>query len=382
MVELRQLAEDGEVSAMRELGTLFAKGGEDGTPIWEAAELWWSKAADAGDTQAMLNLGLMHAKGSAGRKNDARALDYFMQAHEAGDAKAMGYIKKIPFSSSFSWWEQRAKTGDVAAALFLGSCYEAGNGVAKDLNVAASYYAMAADKNDAQAIAKMSELPTVYTKTWWERRGDEGHAADKRALAESYAKGRGATPDLEAATRYYGEAADAGDAASLEQMKSLPLQYTAEWWEKKALAGDAEAAFFVAEGYAAGRGTRVDMAQANRYYSIAAEEGHPDAAAKLQAMPLVDTADWWDERAAKGDLEASLYLVKAYGTGQLGPIKVMLASKYVILAATQGNKDCLYALVGFIALFVLLFAIPMTRGLAFGLTALLAVWFALLLVVP
>lgn len=382
MVELRQEAEDGSVTAMLNLGTLFAKGGEDGTPDWDAAQLWWSKAADEGDTQAMLNLGLMHAKGSLGRVNHDKALIHFEQALVAGEPKAMDYIKKLPLSTSFGWWEQHSKTGDASAACFLGACYEEGQGVVKDLDVAARYYGMAADKGDATALAKMSELPTIYTKLWWERRSDEGNVADKRALADSYAKGTGSSPDWETAARYYGEAADAGDAPSLEQMKTLPLQYTAEWWEKKALAGDADAAFFVAEGYAAGRGTRVDMTLANRYYSIAAEEGHPTAAAKLQALPLVDTADWWDERAMKGDLEASQYLMKAYGTGQMGPIKVMMASKYVILAATQGNKDCLYALVGFMALFVLLFAIPFTRGLAFGVTALLGVWFALMLVIP
>lgn len=383
MVVLRDEAEGGSAEAMRELGLLLSLGDaadDTSEPNWEAAAMWWAKAADLGDSASMLNLGSLYAKGTLGRKDFDKALSYFERAHEAGEVTAMEQIKKIPLASSSSWWLARSKSGDVAADLFLAASYETGAGVPKDLDVAARYYGLAADKGDEAALAKMMELPTIYTKAWWERRADEGSAVDKRALADSFAKGTGSAPDWESAARCYGEAADAGDALALAQMRTLPLQYTAEWWEKKALAGDAEAAFFVAEGYATGRGTRVDANQANRFYAIAAEEGHPDAAGKLKQMPLADTADWWDEQAVKGDLEASLYLVKAYGGGHMGPIKVMMASKYAMLAATQGSMDCLYAIMGVIALFVLLLAIPKTRGIAFGLMVVAAIWFALLIV--
>lgn len=278
-------------------------------------------------------------------------------------------------------WRSKANAGDVNAAIHLGDVYSHGRGVARNLDEAARYYCMAADQDSEMAVMKLKSLPSAYTATWWKKRAAKGDVNALRNLAESYTQsGHGRQVDWESAVHYYGEAADDGDELSLETLRSLPYEHTCMWWEKKAFERDVEAAFLAGESYEQGRGIEVDIPQAVRFYAMASELGNAVANARLQALPLADTVSWWDYRAMNGDLAASLYLVKAYGTAQLGVPKVLLAAKYGILAAAQGDRNCLYAILAALVLFALMLIIRPLRALAFSSALLLIAWLCVLMV--
>ncbi len=279
-------------------------------------------------------------------------------------------------------WRSEAAAGDVSAAIHLGDAYAHGRGVAQNLDEAARYYSLAADQDSEMALLKLKSLPTAYTATWWKKRATQGDANALRNLAESYTLSfDGRQPDWESAVHYYGEAADDGDELALEALKILPYEYSCAWWEKKAFERDVEAAFLAGESYEKGRGIEVDIPQAVRFYAMASELGNPVATARLQALPLAETVSWWDYRAMKGDIAASLYLLKAYGNAELGAAKVLMASKYSILAAAQGDKNCLYGILGALASFLLMVIIRPLRGIAFTLLLLLLAWLVVLVVI-
>lgn len=55
--------------------------------------------ADKGDVQAQVGLGQLHYQGGRGVEQDhSRALNYFMQAADAGNANAMAFLGKVKFS--------------------------------------------------------------------------------------------------------------------------------------------------------------------------------------------------------------------------------------------------------------------------------------------
>lgn len=277
-------------------------------------------------------------------------------------------------------WQKQAEAGNAEAALALGDAYAHGRSGAKNLDASVRYYGMAVDLGSEVALIKMKKLPPAYTVSWWEQRADKGDASAWRDLAESYCMVEGRKADWETAARYYGRAADAGDQLAVEQMNSLPYEYTCFWWEKKALDGDADAANLAAKSYEIGRGTEADLQQAVRYYAVAAESGDAAALEKLTNLPLSDTLGWWDSRACGGELAASLYLANAYGTGQFGAYQVIVAGKYAALAAMQGDSFYRCAILGALALFILLLIIRHTRSLAFALAMLSLIWFSTLLV--
>ncbi len=289
---------------------------------------------------------------------------------------------QTPSAERLDDWRSKAAAGDVNAAIHLGDAYSHGRGVAQNLDEAARYYSLAADQDSEMALLKLKSLPTAYTSTWWKKRAEQGDENALRNLAESYTLTvDGRQPDWESAVHYYGEAADAGDEIALETLKNLPYEHTCMWWEKKAFERDTEAAFLAGESYEKGLGIEVNIPQAVRFYAMASEMGNPVATARLQALPLADTVSWWDYRAMKGDLSASLYLMKAYGTAQLEAPKVLMASKYAILAAAQGDSNCLYAILAVLATFFLMIIIRPLRGIAFAAALLLIAWLAVLMVI-
>ncbi len=265
----------------------------------------------------------------------------------------------------------KAESGDAPAALQLGDIYARGDvGTHEhDYDSAVRFYGLAADLNDESALTKMKALPPAYTSAWWQKRADAGDETAMRGLGESYAAAP--KPDWDSVARCYGEAADAGDALSLEQMKTLPYEFTCAWWERKAFNGDAAAAKLAAQSYEDGRGVDVDRYQAVRFYAIAAQCGDATAVESLKNLPLEETVTWWNQRAMDGDVEATLYLVNAYATAQLGYLKLVAAVKYCILAAVQGEIAYIVGILAAIGLFCFLLTIRPTRGLVFTLSLLL-----------
>ena len=124
-------------------------------------------AAEKGDAQAQLNLGLMYYKGDGVAKDDKEAAAWFRRAADQGHAGAqnnLGVMYRegkgvVKDDKEAVAWFRRAADQDIAQAQFnLGLMYYNGDGVAKDDKEAAAWYRRAADQGHAGARAALQKL--------------------------------------------------------------------------------------------------------------------------------------------------------------------------------------------------------------------------------
>ena len=238
--------------------------------------------ANAGDTAAMVTMGLFYSVGPP-------------IAHDGQKAQA--------------WFRRAADLGDPAGMLDLGLLTGTGTGVTGDgvnLVEAARWYKAAADKGLPQAKFMLAGLYTrgqVYPKddsraaALFKEAADGGWAPAKSSLGLMYEKGFGVTTNQAEAVKLYTEAVAAKDPA-----------------------GD----FFLAGAYLRGAGVRRSSAEAARLFQAAADAGLPDAMVNLailyhkgDGVPASDThaVSLFRDAAAKGQVTAMYDLGIAYRAG-------------------------------------------------------------------
>lgn len=141
----------------------------------KAAQLF-QNAWQGGDMKAPRYLGIMAQEGLGVKVNYAQALSHYTKAANAGDLTAAARIGwlyeqglgvKQNNAEALKWYLQAAVTPAessknihprVLALSRLGYFYEKGLAVAQDLNQAKTWYALAAQDNDATAIAALKHL--------------------------------------------------------------------------------------------------------------------------------------------------------------------------------------------------------------------------------
>jgi TPR repeat protein len=116
-------------------------------------------AAEQGDAQAQLNLGVAYYSGEGLARDEAEAVKWFRQAAEQGEAKAqfslgLAYIfgfgvTKDKFEA-IKWFRLAAEQGYARAQNCLGYAYEHGRGVAADKAEAVKWYRLAAEQGYAE----------------------------------------------------------------------------------------------------------------------------------------------------------------------------------------------------------------------------------------
>jgi TPR repeat protein len=74
------------------------------------------------------------------------------------------YRLKTPqsYSHAHKFWVMAARIGDVACIYNLGVMYENGKGVKKSAKIAATYYSLAAQKEDKMARRQLNYLIDLY----------------------------------------------------------------------------------------------------------------------------------------------------------------------------------------------------------------------------
>ena len=97
----------------------------DGVPRNEAAAVeWYRRAADQGNPDAQVNLGLMYLNGTGVAKNESAALHCFRMAAEQGHPKAQfnlgallynGVAGEPPLAEVYQWWTLAALQGHPSA---------------------------------------------------------------------------------------------------------------------------------------------------------------------------------------------------------------------------------------------------------------------------
>lgn len=145
VTSLRKAADAGDSDAMLKLGNMYS----EGQGVEQDAQLaveWYRKAADAGNSTAMGNLGFMYEQGQGVKQDQNQALAWFRKSADNGGVMAMNYLGlkykeglgvRKDFRQAAMWFRKAADAGDEMAMTTLAWMYEWGHGVEQDHNQAA-----------------------------------------------------------------------------------------------------------------------------------------------------------------------------------------------------------------------------------------------------
>ena len=282
------------------------------------------------------------------------------------------YFRRGDDQEAVSWFRKAAEQGDVDAQLWLGVMYANGKGVPEDDQEAASWYYRAAEQGHAEAQYSLG-LRYSYGRGvpedgreavfWYRKAAEQGHAEAQCSLGVSYADGKGVPEDDGEAVFWYRKAAEQGHARAQCHLglmyddggEGVPAngQEAAFWFRKAAEQGDEDAQFYLALLYAYGHeggheGVPANKHEAAYWYRKAAEQGDPTAQLSLgelyadgEGVPADDqeAAFWFRKAAEQGDEDAQFRLGLSYANGEGVPEDDVQAYAWLNLASVEGGED-------------------------------------------
>jgi uncharacterized protein len=232
--ELKSAAEQGDVTAQWQLGSMYYHG--DGVPeSYAEAGKWFRKAAEKGDPWAQLTLGRIYQEGRGVQKDYAEAMKWRLRAAEQGHALAQ------------------------VAQYSVGNMYYFGEGIPQDYALAAKWFRKAAEAGDPQAqfsLAYMCHMGLGVPRNsfeaikWYREAAEQGDVEAQTGLAAKYYDGEGIPKNYPEAAKWYRRAAEQGDswaqrnlAAINKDGHGIPQNYAAAyfWADMAAARGNGEA---------------------------------------------------------------------------------------------------------------------------------------------
>ena len=161
---------------------------------FDAAARQWQPLAEAGDTLARFNMGILHDNPRRDDRDPEKARH---------------------------WYEAAAEAGDAPAAFNLGLMHEEGDNTEADIAAAVAWYRRAAEGGDILAQHRLGMIlaegrggyPDDQTEAvrWLLVAAENGHVPSMFALVGHFTHGRGVERDLAAANRW-------GDLAGVMMM--------------------------------------------------------------------------------------------------------------------------------------------------------------------
>jgi len=197
------------------------------------------KAANAGDSTAQCNLGIMYDDGTGVTKDALVAVNWYRKAAEQGNANAQfnlgvsydegdGVGKDA--SVAASWYRKAAEQGNAKAQFNLGNMYYKGEGVTKDIPTAANWYRKAAEQGHASAQFNLGNMyregkgvtkDTSVAATWYLKAGDQGVTGAQCNLGLLYYDGDGVPQDFSEGLAWLIVSASAGNGGALDKLNVL-----------------------------------------------------------------------------------------------------------------------------------------------------------------
>ncbi|KAL0141813.1 hypothetical protein V8B55DRAFT_1492358 [Mucor lusitanicus] len=266
---------------------------------------------------------------------------YLANMYAAGLLNKTG---KPDFDKSFPLFVQSAKHHHPDAAYRTAKCYEDGLGTTRNKGKAVQYYRKAATLNHPGAMYRLG-LAEMKGELSLSRNVRDGHKWLKRSA--------------EAATAQYPHALH--ELALLhekgvESVIFVDLKYAVSLYHEAAILGYAPSAHRLGECYEFGKlECTTDAALSIQYYSIAAEQQHPEACFALTAWYLVgvpqilapsdEQAYAWAMCAAQSGLPRAEYAVGYFSEMGIGTVKdENTAMEWYRKAAEHGEKRAIQRL--------------------------------------
>ena len=212
LTKLKRAAENGDTEAQIDLGVKYTNGQGVSKDFSEALK-WFRKASEQGHAVAQYNLGVMYENGQGVPKNYSEAVKWYRKAAEQGYARAqnsLGFMyycgQGVPqdYLEAMNWYRKSAEQGYVYAQNSLGFMYEKGHGVPKNYSEAMKWYRKAAEQGYANAqynlglIYKNGQgVPQDYAEAakWYRKAAEQGLAEAQNNLGSMYYSGQGVPQD-------------------------------------------------------------------------------------------------------------------------------------------------------------------------------------------
>ena len=173
----RRAAEQGSITAMHDLGTIYANGSRDTPQDFIASREWFGKAAERGYAPSMSRLGDLFYVGDGVEQDDEQAFQWYEKAAAQGFHMAMmqmgrmyymGRGTKQDFTKAFDCFMNVATTREdfflvlrynTVARQYVARMYERGEGVDRDMAEAFRWYQLAAeDHRNTEALCKVADM--------------------------------------------------------------------------------------------------------------------------------------------------------------------------------------------------------------------------------
>jgi uncharacterized protein len=170
--EIRPVAEAGDSTAQYNLGVMYANGQGVEQDHFRAVK-WWLKSARQGLVEAQSNLGSMYARGVGVHQDHSEAVRWWRDAAEQGDIRAqhdlgynyaMGLGVPQDYGEAVKWWRNPADRGFALSQEALGEMYLNGSGVLQDYVLAHMWSNLAASQGNKEAIKYLDIVTRKMTK--------------------------------------------------------------------------------------------------------------------------------------------------------------------------------------------------------------------------
>ncbi|WP_026759954.1 tetratricopeptide repeat protein [Selenomonas ruminantium] len=336
----RQAADAGETDAMAQIG-IFYQSGQGVEQSFEKAIEWYHKILDAGNVDGWYLLGTVYED----MEDYEKSVEcYERQIDEEGTCKYDAYYglakayryglgKEENFAKALDYYQQAAGNGVIMSMVDLGQLYYEGDFVKQDYSIANYWFEKAANSYNGNYLAFAH-------------------------LGEAYHHGLGKEVNYDKAKEYYEKAMDAGEDAVLfwygeiyfdEEQYKEALNY----FQRAAVDGNefqAEAENTIGIMYQQGKGVEQDFVKAAEWYQKAAGHGNASAMCALgtmynrgqgMAQDCAQAAYWALQAAKLGDVVAMYNIGSYYEEGNGVEQDYVAALAWYMRAADYGDEDAM-----------------------------------------
>jgi hypothetical protein len=210
-----------------------------------------------------------------------------------------GLASQLEWTRAAPKCEEEARAGAVSAARMLGTMYEQGLGVGRNLGTAARWYQQAVEGGDSFAMYRLGYMIMEGQGIRRDERGgmdllkravDAGQPDAFYHYGRGLERGRGRPRNMNEAIATFRRGAELNNALSQHKMGLLHMdgdgvakddRQAAEYFTRSAGLGYSEAQFMIGEFYRLGRGVAQSDAEARKWLQQAAAKGHQQARAAL-----------------------------------------------------------------------------------------------------
>lgn len=163
----RAAAEQGDIAAQVNFGTLLAQGGDPSN-----GARWFRRAAEQGDADGMTSLATLYLLGRGVDPDPERGLFWFRKAAALGSPEtqlrlallyARGVTGQPDVGAAIEWMRRAANQGYAPAQMRLGAIYAEGRGVPRDVVPAYKWFHMALMQGAEEAAPAIETLAAEMT---------------------------------------------------------------------------------------------------------------------------------------------------------------------------------------------------------------------------